>query len=187
MFPLSEYIEFFEKRSSFKRLYKSTLSLPVRRFRRKVMCSVTSLSYQTISIEFYHLDNYHSFLITFITFEWFFGIFSAVSYLDMLFPTKTKVKDLTWAWNEKYSQKNRLFLSLIWWISPKNVMILTWKLCHSFSIILPTYSPNFSSLEFSWAEIEFWRGCLKCFSIFLSSWFFDHLPNFPRSNLIQYI
>ena len=147
--------------------------------------SVTGLSHQTTSIEFYCLDNYHSSLITFYG---FFVVLSQQSVISICsFQQKKIIKDIRWTWNEKYSSRNRLFFILIWWISPLNVMIFSWKLCHSFSIPVATSPPYFSSFELSWTEIEFWLGCLKSFSIFLSWWFFELLPNFSRSRLFQYI
>ena len=95
--------------------------------------------------------------------------FSTVIYLDMIFRTKKKELKI---FDEPGMRNIHQEISLIWWTSPLNVMILTWKLYHSFSIPVSTNSPNFSPFEVSWTEIESWRECLKCFSIFLSSWFF---------------
>ena len=52
-------------------------------------------------------------------------------------------------------------MSLIWWISPWNVTILSWKFCHSYSGEVSTYSPNFSSFELSWTKIDSWGRALK--------------------------
>ena len=92
--------------------------------------------------------------------------------LDMLFCTKKELKIFDLGGTRKICPRKGLFLALIWWISSRNVVILSWKFYHSLYIIPPTYPPNFSPFEVSWAEIEFWFGCSKCFSLFLSSWFF---------------
>ena len=79
-------------------------------------------------------------------------------HLDMLFLTKKKIKAVVLTWNEKSSPRKGLFLGLICWISPWNVMILSWNFYHSYSVEASTYSPTFSSFELSWAEIDFWGG-----------------------------
>ena len=66
----------------------------------------------------------------------------------------------------------RKIWALIWWISPWN---MSWKFAHRLSILPPKHPPNFSRFEVSWAEIEFWFECWKCFSLFVSWWFVDLL------------
>ena len=127
------------------------------------------------------------FWLPWLLFTDFCHTFSTVSYLDMLFRTKKNCRYNIESGMRNISPRNRLFFSLIWCISPLNIMILSWKLYHNFSIPVPISSPNFSSFEFSWAEIEFWREWLKCFSIFLNPWFFELLTNFSCFRLIQYI
>ena len=71
-----------------------------------------------------------------------------------------RIKDIRFGWNEKNLPRKGLFLALIWWISPRNVVILSWKFYHSLYIIPPTYPINFSSFGLSWTKIDFWGGAL---------------------------
>ena len=101
-FSLSESRPTYSKKNKdqvLTRLFKSTLSLPRNNpqvFEEKSSVHVTKSFLENKSqLEFYYIDNYHSSLITFITFYWFLSYFvnSHLS-LDALSNNKEDIKDI---------------------------------------------------------------------------------------------
>ena len=162
---------------------KSTLSLPLIFSKKNDVFSYDSLLPKKSQPNFITLRLTSHPWWPWLLFTGFCRTFSTISYLDMLFLTKKILKIFDKSGMRNIHQE----ISLIWWISPLNIMIFGWKFYHNFFIILPTYPPNFSPFEVSLAETEFWRRMVKSFSIFLSWRFFDLLSDFSRSRLIQYI
>ena len=83
------------------------------------------------------------------------GLYTAL-HPEMLFQTKKKFKYIDRARIEKSWTENELFLTLVWFISLSNIRVLSWKFYRSLLTSAPTYAPNFSPFERTWAEIDFW-------------------------------
>ena len=54
--------------------------------------------------------------------------------------------------------KMSYFLTLVGFISLSNYIVSSWKFYHSLLTSAPTYTPNLSPFECTWAEIDFWGG-----------------------------